>query len=50
MWDDFLAWFKASKETEEYRYLDFSEEIEEQLNVDGPKRRNRQREGLPYNP
>jgi hypothetical protein len=50
MWDDFQAWFKASKETENYRYLDFSEEIEEQLSTGAPSKRNRSREGLPYNP
>jgi hypothetical protein len=50
MWDDFQAWFKASKDTEDYRYLDFSDEIEEQLSTGSPKKRNRSREGLPYNP
>jgi len=50
MWDDFQAWFKSSPETESYRYLDFCEEIEEQLAGDNAMRRNRQRDGLPYNP
>jgi regulator of RNase E activity RraA len=50
MWDDFQSWFKTSGETENYRYLDFSQEIEVQLSGDGAKRKNRHRDGLPYNP
>ena len=50
MWDDFVAWFKTDKETEEYRYLDFGADIENQFSNDGNRRRSRGRDGLPYNP
>jgi regulator of RNase E activity RraA len=49
MWDDFLAWSKSDPEAASYKHLDFTNDIEEQLNNTNQKR-NRYREGLPFNP
>ena len=49
MWDDFKNWFAQSPETKDFRYLDFTPDIEDQRKGIN-KHRVRYRNGLPFNP